>query len=51
MVDFRKTVAALASGQLGDLGWFEERPLSDGASAFCDIDAGRGAAAKIILRP
>ncbi len=51
MVDFRETVTALAGGQLGDLKWFEERPLSDGASAFGDIDAGRTAAAKIILRP
>ena len=51
MVDFRETVAALASGRLGRLDWFEERPLSDGASAFRDIDAGHTSAAKIILRP
>ena len=51
MVDFRETIAALAAGRLGPLDWFEERPLSDGAAAFRDIDAGRTAAAKIILRP
>ncbi len=51
MVDFRETVAALASGQLGQLDWFEERPLRDGSVAFEDLDHGRTAAAKIILRP
>ena len=51
MVDFRATVAALASGRLGRLDWLEQRPLGDGAQAFRDIDAGRTAAAKIILRP
>lgn len=51
MVDFRETVAALAAGRLGPLDWFEERPLSDGPRAFDDLDHGRTAAAKIILRP
>lgn len=51
MVDFRETVTALASGLLGALDWFEERPLSEGAGAFADLDAGRTAAAKIVLRP
>ncbi|MFM9938401.1 MAG: alcohol dehydrogenase catalytic domain-containing protein [Hyphomicrobiaceae bacterium] len=51
MVDFRETVAALASGRLGTLSWTEERPLKDGAAAFRDIDTGATAAAKIILRP
>ena len=50
-LDFRETVAAIASGRLGDLRWLEERPLSDGANAFRDIDAGKVAAAKIVLRP
>ena len=49
--DFQQTLQALAEGQLGDLRWFEERPLSDGARAFADLDAGLTAAAKIILRP
>ena len=51
MVDFRATVAALASGRLGGLDWFEERPLQAGARAFADLDGGRTGAAKIILRP
>lgn len=51
MVDFRETVAALASGKLGALDWFEERPLREGAAAFAAIDEGKTAAAKIILRP
>lgn len=51
MLDFRETVAALASGAFGDLSWFEERPLSEGASAFRDIDTGTTPYAKIVLRP
>jgi len=51
MVEFRETVDALASGRLGSLDWLEERPLRDGARAFQDIDHGRVAAAKVILRP
>lgn len=51
MLDFRETVAALASGRLGALDWLEERPLADGVRAFQDLDAGRTAAAKIVLRP
>jgi threonine dehydrogenase-like Zn-dependent dehydrogenase len=50
-LDFRQTVATLAAGQFGQLRWFEERSLSEGASAFASIDAGSTAAAKIILRP
>ncbi len=48
--DFGDTVAAIAAGRLGDLRWFEERPLGEGAAAFASIDAGT-AAAKIVLRP
>ena len=33
------------------LDWFEERALKDGAGAFDDIDSGRAAAPKIILKP
>ena len=51
MLDFRETVAALASGQLGALDWVEERPLREGAAAFKAIDDGTVAAAKIVLRP
>jgi alcohol dehydrogenase len=49
--DLRATVAALAAGVFGDLGWVETRPLADGARAFDDLDRGRTAAAKIVLRP
>jgi threonine dehydrogenase-like Zn-dependent dehydrogenase len=49
--DFQDTVQALAGRQLGALGWFEERGLSDGAGAFRDIDSGATAFAKIVLRP
>jgi threonine dehydrogenase-like Zn-dependent dehydrogenase len=48
--DFEDTVRALAGRQLGGLGWFEERPLAEGAAAFAAIDEGRIAAAKIVLR-
>lgn len=49
--DFRDTVAAMAAGRLGALGWTETRPLSQGARAFADIRAGRVAAPKILLDP
>ncbi|HRK23528.1 MAG TPA: alcohol dehydrogenase catalytic domain-containing protein [Beijerinckiaceae bacterium] len=49
-VDFHQTIAALASGALGSLTWFAERPLADGAQAFRDIDAGVASAPKIVLR-
>jgi len=50
-LEFRETLAAIASGQLGSLEWVEERPLADGPQAFRDLDAGATAAAKIVLRP
>lgn len=50
-LDFRETVSAIAGGRLGSLRWLEERPLHEGAAAFRDIDEGRVAAAKIVLRP
>jgi len=49
--DLNATVAALDRGTFGDLAWVEERSLADGASAFADLDQGRTAAAKIVLRP
>ena len=51
MADLRASMLALHDGRLGDLGWIEQRPLSDGADAFHDLDAGRTPAAKIILKP
>jgi len=49
--DLRGTVAALYNGTFGDLAWVEERRLDEGAAAFQDLDRGRSAAAKIVLRP
>lgn len=49
--DLRATVSALADGAFGDLSWVDERPLSEGAQAFEDLDQGRCAAAKVVLRP
>ena len=51
MQDFRDTAAAIFDGRLGPLDWTEKRPLSDGASAFADLRAGKVAAPKIILKP
>jgi 2-desacetyl-2-hydroxyethyl bacteriochlorophyllide A dehydrogenase len=49
--DLRATVDALAQGAFGDLSWVEERPLDDGQQAFLDLDQGRCASAKLLLRP
>ncbi len=51
MQDFHAVVAAMHSGGLGTLDWYEERALSDGAAAFSDLVEGRTASAKIVLRP
>jgi threonine dehydrogenase-like Zn-dependent dehydrogenase len=51
MQDFQASVAAMHSGALGNLDWYEERDLSDGAGAFADLVAGRSASAKIMLLP
>ena len=49
--DLRATVDGLHRGVFGDLAWVEERPLEAGPAAFVDLDEGRSAAAKIVLRP
>lgn len=49
--DFRDTAQAMFDGRLGDLSWFQSRPLQDGAAAFRDIRAGVVAEPKIILEP
>lgn len=49
--DLRATVDAIARGVFGDMAWVEERPLAEGQQAFLDLDQGRSAAAKIVLRP
>ena len=51
MVDFKAALKALHDGALGDLSWYEERPLSEGSDAFDDLLNGRIRAAKIILKP
>jgi threonine dehydrogenase-like Zn-dependent dehydrogenase len=51
MLEFREVVGALAAGRFGALGWFETRPLSEGARAFQDLDNSRTNAAKIVLKP
>lgn len=49
--DFEQTVQALGDKRLGDLRWFEQRALPEGAQAFAAIDAGLTPSSKIILRP
>ena len=49
--DLRATVDALHRGVFGELSWVEQRRLDDGAAAFVDLDQGRCAAAKVVLRP
>ena len=49
--DLRATVDALHRGVFGDLAWVEERTLADGPQAFIDLDQGRSASAKIVLKP
>ncbi len=49
--DLRAAVDGLHRGIFGDLSWVEERPLEHGPEAFHDLDQGRSAAAKIVLRP
>lgn len=48
--DLRATVDALHRGVFGDLSWIEQRELGAGAQAFSDLDGGRAASAKIVLR-
>lgn len=50
-IDFLQTVEALYKGHLGNLNWYETRPLIEGAEAFKAMDSGQLRAAKIILKP
>jgi L-iditol 2-dehydrogenase len=50
-LEFREVVGALAVRRFGPLDWLEKRSLADGAAVFADLDNGRIAAPKIILRP
>jgi len=49
--DFRDTAQAIFGGRLGDLDWFQSRPMSQGAQAFRDLRAATVAAPKIVLDP
>jgi alcohol dehydrogenase len=49
--DLRAAVDGLHRGIFGDLSWVEERRLEDGPDAFIELDQGRSAAAKIVLKP
>lgn len=49
--DLRAAVDGLNRGIFGDLPWVDERPLADGPDAFVELDEGRSAAAKIVLKP
>jgi alcohol dehydrogenase len=49
--DLRATVDALHRGVFGQLDWVEERTLAQGPQAFVDLDQGKSASAKIVLRP
>jgi alcohol dehydrogenase len=44
-------VDALYRGVFGRLDWVEERTLAQGPQAFVDLDQGKSASAKIVLRP
>lgn len=49
--DFRDTAQAIFNGHLGALNWIETRPLSDGHTAFQNIQTGSISTPKIILKP
>ena len=49
--DLRATVDALHRGVFGALDWVEERSLAQGPQAFVDLDQGKSASAKIVLKP
>jgi 2-desacetyl-2-hydroxyethyl bacteriochlorophyllide A dehydrogenase len=49
--DLRATVDALHGGVFGNLSWVEVRTLAEGPQAFVDLDQGKSASAKIVLKP
>ncbi|WP_118184466.1 galactitol-1-phosphate 5-dehydrogenase [Paraburkholderia phosphatilytica] len=51
MADLRATVRALRERAFGTLEWLDERPLSEGARAFADLDRGLATSAKVLLVP
>jgi len=48
-IDLQRTLQKLHSGALGGLEWIEQRPLSQGAKAFDELNKGLCAAPKIVL--
>ena len=46
-----KTAIADVDRQRCSLDWIEQRPMAEGAGAFRDLDQGRVAAPKLVLRP
>ena len=51
VVDLLASIDAISNDKLGKLDWLEQRPLSDGASAFSDVHTGSSPAPKIVLLP
>ena len=49
--DLRASVDALYRGVFGPLDWVEARSLAQGPQAFLDLDQGKSASAKIVLKP
>ncbi len=49
--EFTEVVNAMALGLLGPLDWYVTRPLSEAEQAFDDLDSGRCAAPKVVLKP
>lgn len=49
--DLELALTLLGRGNLGHLGWLEERSLDEAARAFSDLDHGQVAGAKVVLRP
>ena len=49
--DLFATLDALQEGVIGDLGWVDYRPLSEGPQAFKDIASGNVTTAKTVLVP
>jgi 2-desacetyl-2-hydroxyethyl bacteriochlorophyllide A dehydrogenase len=49
--DLRATVKLLNEGAFGDLSWVKVMPLSEGVTAFQELDSGKQASAKVVLVP
>lgn len=49
--DFKDAASAIFSGGLGDMGWSDSLPLSQGAEAFAAMRSGNASVPKFLLRP